>query len=407
MFSSRVRLFRLFGIPISLDLSWLIILALLTWMLATGLYAQAPATSHLSEAERWLLSLGTALAFFLCVVLHELGHALVARRMGMEINGITLFLFGGVAELRGEPPSARAEFWMAVAGPIVSAVLGVGLWFLAESGAEAGWPGPAVLFLVYLAIINLMVLVFNLIPAFPLDGGRILRSALWAAMGNLRRATRIAAMLGQGFAWFLIIYGILAIIYGPDLPLGGVWNGIWLILIGMFLNRAAQASYQQVIIKEVLRGEPVRRFMNPEPIVVPPSLDLHHWVDDYVYRYHRKTFPVASNGHLEGWISTGALSRIPRNEWDLHTVGEVMRHDVQEISIPPDVDALDALSKMQRTGASRLLVTEGDRLVGIVSLKDLLRFLHLKIELEGDNQDRPAPPATWPRGERRETPAAS
>ena len=154
-------------------------------------------------------------------------------------------------------------------------------------------------------------------------------------------------------------------------------------LIGLFLKHAAESGYQQVLIREALQGEPVRRFMNPEPVVVPPSLDLRHWVDDYVYRYHRKLFPVASNGHLEGVISTQALAQIPREEWPLHTIAEVMRHDLGPASISPDADALDALSRMQRTGMSRLLVTDGDRLVGIVSLKDLLRFLNQKIELEG------------------------
>jgi CBS domain-containing protein len=219
--------------------------------------------------------------------------------------------------------------------------------------------------------------VFNLIPAFPLDGGRVLRSILWGASGNLRRATRWAAGIGQGFAWLLIAFGIIQ--FFADNFIGGIWLG----LIGLFLKHAAESGYQQVLIREALQGEPVRRFMNPEPVVVPPSLDLRHWVDDYVYRYHRKLFPVASNGHLEGVISTQALAQIPREEWPLHTIAEVMRHDLGPASISPDADALEALSRMQRTGMSRLLVTDGDQLVGIVSLKDLLRFLNQKIELEG------------------------
>jgi predicted transcriptional regulator len=149
----------------------------------------------------------------------------------------------------------------------------------------------------------------------------------------------------------------------------------------MFLNRAAQSSYQQVLVRQALQGEPVRRFMNPDPIVVPPPLDLRHWVEDYVYRYHHKTFPVASNGHLEGFINTDVLAHIPRTEWDRHRVTEVMRHDLQPVSIAPDADALQALGKMQSAGVTSLLVTEGDHLSGIVSLKDLLRFLDDKIEL--------------------------
>jgi Zn-dependent protease/CBS domain-containing protein len=324
------------------------------------------------------MGLITALAFFGCILLHELGHAVVARSRGMPIRGITLFLFGGVAEIGDEPPSAATEFRMAIAGPVVSVILAAAFWFLARLGSTVGWPHPAVIILGYLAFINAVVLVFNMIPAFPLDGGRVLRSILWAATGSLRRATRWASLGGQIFAWLLIGWGIVLFFHFQD-PLGGIWSGV----IGLFLNRAAQSSYQQLLARQALHGEPVARFMNPQPIVVPPSLDLLHWVDDFVYRYHRKGFPVVSNGHLEGYVRTQALSNVPRGEWGQHKVSEVMRHDLRAMTISPNADALDALSKMQRTGVSRLLVTEGDRLVGIVSLKDLLRFLNLKLELEG------------------------
>ncbi len=155
----------------------------------------------------------------------------------------------------------------------------------------------------------------------------------------------------------------------------------------MFLNSAAQGSYQQVLIRQTLQGEPVRRFMNPEPIVVPPTLDLRRWVEDYVYRYHRKTFPVVEDGRLEGYIETQALNNIPQSEWGLHTVSEVMQRDLTPVAISPSTDAVDALARMQRGQVSRLLVTEGDHLVGIVSLKDLLNFLNLKLELEGSEQN--------------------
>jgi Zn-dependent protease len=389
MFGRRWCIFRLFGIPISVDASWLIILALITWSLAEGLFGRLTEMERrLPAAASWALGFMTAIAFFICVVLHEIGHSLVARAQGMPIRGITLFLFGGVAELEGEPPSARAEFWMAIAGPIVSAFLAGICWLVTRFGIDAGWPIQAVVVFSYLTFINLLVLGFNLIPAFPLDGGRVLRSILWGAMKNVRRATYVASFLGQAFAWLLITVAVLNFFYG-------YWaNGLWLGLIGLFLNNAAQASYQQILIRQALHGEPVRRFMNTEPIVVPRSLDLQHWVEDYVYRFHRKTFPVASNGRLEGFINTQALANYPRGEWDRHTVGEAMNPDLRDVSIPPDTDALDALGQMQRTGSSRLLVTEGDRLVGIVSLKDLLRFLNLKLELEGvpDGGNKPAPP---------------
>jgi len=301
----------------------------------------------------------------------------------MSIRGITLFLFGGVAELGDEPPSAATEFLMAIAGPVVSVILAGAFWLLAVVGYNSGWPHPLVIVLGYLGMINGLVLAFNLIPAFPLDGGRVLRSILWSVTGNMRRATYWASLSGQTFAWLLIAWGVMQFFTANWL--GGIWMG----MIGLFLNNAAQSGYQQVLVKQALQGEPVRRFMNPDPIVVPPSLDLLHWVEDFVYRHDRKTYPVVSNGHLEGYIETRMLTQIPRGEWDRHTVGEVMQHDLTALTIPPDADALDALGKMQRSGVSCLLVTLGDRLVGIISLSDLLRFLNLKLELEGMGESSP------------------
>jgi Zn-dependent protease len=390
MFGKRWQLFRLYGIPISVDASWLIILALVTLNMASVFPRfmeqffgeRAP---PLAPAAYWVMGLVAALAFFACILLHELGHATVARARGMDIRGITLFLFGGVAEIGDEPSSAWTEFLMAIAGPVVSLVLGVGFGVLAEVGYAGGWPPALVLVLGYLALINLTVLVFNLIPAFPLDGGRVLRSILWGATGDLRRATYWASLAGQAFAWLLIAWGVVRFFQG-DWP-GGVWSG----LIGLFLNRAAQSGYQQVLVRQAFQGEGLRRFMNPHPIAVPPSLDLRTWVEDYVYRYHRKLFPVASDGRLEGVITTQALAQVPRAEWERHTVGEVMQRDLGAFTIAPDADALDALTRMQRTGSSRLLVTEGDRLLGIVSLKDLLRFLNMKLELEGARANGPGP----------------
>jgi Zn-dependent protease/CBS domain-containing protein len=396
MFSTRWQLFRLRGIPINVDASWLIIVALLTWTLTNFFQEAVPG---LVLSSYWIMGLVTALAFFVCIVLHELGHALVAQRLGIPLRGITLFLFGGVAELEGEPASAGREFFMAIAGPIVSAVLAALFWLLSAMAAQADSGRQIVVMLQYLAWINLSVLVFNLVPAFPLDGGRVLRSILWGALGNLRRATYWASLLGQGFAWLLIALGVLQFFAG------NIVGGMWLGLIGLFLSNAAQGSYQQVLARQALQGEPVRRFMNPEPIVVPPSLDLQTWVEDYVYRYHHKTYPVTSNGHLEGVVSTGALAQYPRREWDRHTVAEAMRQDLQAISLTPDADALKALEQMQRTGSSRLLVTDNGRLVGIVSLKDLLRFLQLKLELESGDEDDSGDATIGRNADRRETPA--
>jgi Zn-dependent protease len=339
MFGSRWQLFRLGGIPIRLDASWLLILALLTWSLALGFRVQAP---DLGEGGAWLLGLAEALAFFVCIILHELGHALVARRNGIALQGITLFLFGGVAEMEGEPPSPGGEFLMAIAGPVVSAVLAIIFWLGGLAAIESSWP-VAALFLLNLARINLAVLVFNMVPAFPLDGGRVLRSILWAAMNNVRRATWWAALFGRGFAWVLMGLGVLTIMFVP----GGLVGGMWLILIGLFLSHAAMSSYQQVITRQVLQRVSVGRIMNHEPIVVAPSLNLYQWVEDYLYRYHHKVYPVGSDGLVDGVITTEALAHYPRSEWEHHTVAEAMRRDVTEICLPPDADAYQALEQMQ------------------------------------------------------------
>jgi len=396
MFGTRWQLFRLRGIPVSIDASWLLVVALLSWTLTDRFQEIVPG---LPVYGYWVMGLITALAFFSCIVLHELGHALVAQRIGIPMRGITLFLFGGVAEMEGEPASSGREFAMAIAGPLVSLVLAGLFGLLAVTGGQMDWPRQVEVILLYLAGINLTVLVFNLVPAFPLDGGRVFRSILWGVSGNLRKATYWAALLGQGFAWVLIGLGLLQF-FG-----GNFVGGIWLVLIGMFLSGAAQSSYRQVLTRQALRGEPISRFICTEPIVVPPSLDLRQWVEDYVYRHHHRTYPVASNGALEGVISTEALARFPRSEWDLHTVGEAMHRDFESITLRPGDDALRALEQMQRTGSTRLLVTDNGRLVGIVTLKDLLRFLELKLELEtSDEADRQSPTFP-PRLGRRETPA--
>ena len=405
MFGTRWQMFRLLGIPLSVDASWLIILALLTLSFASGfpalLHDYFPGAGPLTIYDYAIMGLITALAFFVCIVLHELGHALVGRSLGMPIRGITLFLFGGVSELGEEPSSAGTEFLMAIAGPAVSLVLAILFWVIAVAGFQGGWPHPVVLVLGYLAAINAVVLAFNLIPAFPLDGGRVLRSILWGVSGNVREATFWASLAGRAFAWFLMGVGIVEFFQGHWV--GGIWTG----LIGLFLNNAARSSYQQVLVRETLSGELVQHFMNPHPIVVDPALDLLHWVEDYVYRYHHRSFPVVSNERLQGIITTQVLNQISRDDWSKHTVGEVMSTNIETVSIPARTDALEALGKMQRTNSSRLLVTEGEHLLGIVSVKDLLRFLDLKLELDSTAPANKQPHFSSLGSERRETLAGS
>jgi Zn-dependent protease/CBS domain-containing protein len=376
MFGARFKVFTLAGFKVYVDLSWFIIALLVTWSLAEGVFRNAQVYPELVQQPgmRWAMGAAGALLFFLSIVLHEFGHAITARKFGLHIRGITLFIFGGVAELSDEPPNAKAEFWVAIAGPAVSVALGVmflGLAFLPL-------PLPIRAVTGYLGMINFVLVAFNLIPAFPLDGGRMLRAALWAARDNLRWATRITSRIGEFFGMGLIVLGVFVVFYTSNL-LGGIW---W-VLIGLFLRQAAQMSYQQLLLRRALEGETVSRFMKTHPITVPPNTTIAELVENYIYTHHHKLFPVASNGHLLGCVGTREVKNLPREQWGSRTVGEVIGGCSQENTISPEADAMEALAKMNRTGASRLLVVDrnGD-LVGIVTLKDLMRFMSLKVEME-------------------------
>lgn len=265
---------------------------------------------------------------------------------------------------------------MAIAGPLSSVVLVAVFWLLAQWGQAAGWPPQVYGVLGYLGWINAILVVFNLVPAFPLDGGRVARSIIWAWNKNFRAATRIVTAIGSAFGLLLTGLGILGFV------LGNFIGGIWWFMIGLFLRNAAQMSYQQVLMREALTGEPLRRFMNPDPITVSPSTSVQELVDDYIYRYHYKLYPVVSDGQLLGCVTLTQVKQVPREEWGLRRVSELMKQCDDNNAIDADADAIDALSRMSRGQVSRLMVVKDNKLVGVVSLKDLLRFLSLKMELE-------------------------
>jgi Zn-dependent protease len=374
MFGRRIKLFNLLGFEVRVDGSWLIIAGLIVWSLASGLFPYL--YPHLSTQTHWLMGAVGAVGLFLSIIFHEFCHSLVARRFAMPIKGITLFIFGGVAEMAEEPPTARAEFYMAVAGPL-SSILMAGVFYLFHlGGKQGGWPVPVNGVTGYLSWVNALLAGFNLVPAFPLDGGRILRSLLWWSKNNLRWATRISSQIGAGFGVFLIFLGVLQIFRGNFI------GGLWWSLIGMFLRGAAQMSYQQLLMRKALEGEPVSRFMNPRPVTVAPSLTVTELVEDYIYKYHFKMFPVVEGDRLLGYITTRQLKEVPREEWDRETVGHLATPCSPENTVSPDTDAIEALARMNQTGSSRLLVIDRGRLVGLVTLKDLLNFISLKVELE-------------------------
>jgi Zn-dependent protease len=374
MFGKRIKLFKLLGFEVNIDLSWIIIAVLITWSLAAGLFPYL--YPGLERETYWIMGVVGALGLFASIVAHEFCHSIVARKFGMPMKGITLFIFGGVAEMGDEPPTAKAEFSMAIVGPISSLVIAVIFYLIYRAGVSGGWDTPVNGVIYYIAYINAILAAFNLLPAFPLDGGRVLRSILWGTKGNLRWATRVSSSIGATFGIALIILGIFQFIYG------NVIGGVWMFLIGMFLRNAAQMSYQQLLVRKALEGEKVSRFMNTNPVAVQDSITVEQLVEDYIYKHHYKMFPVMSGDKLVGCITTRQVKEIPREAWSRETIREAASQCSPENTISPDTDAIKALAMMTQSGLSRMLVVENGRLVGIVTLKDLLDFFSLKVELE-------------------------
>jgi Zn-dependent protease/CBS domain-containing protein len=374
MFGRKRKLFNLMGFEVSLDPSWVILAILVAWSLSTGFFPFH--YEDLTVGTYWIMGILGAVGLFLSIVAHEFCHSLMARRSGLPMKGITLFIFGGVAEMGNEPPSAKDEFYIAVVGPLSSFAIAFLFFGFNRLGDATGLPIPLSAVFAYLAMINMMLGIFNLVPAFPLDGGRIFRAALWSWKGNLRWATRISSYIGSGFGLLLIFYGILQVLSGY------IIGGMWLFLIGMFIYSAAKMSYQQLLTRQALEGEPLKRFMNDNPVFVHPSLTIKQLVEDYVYRYHFKLFPVVDGEKLVGCISTRQIKEIPQEKWPHKHVGELARNCSSANTIQPDADAIEAISIMRRNGTSRLMVVEQNRLIGIIALKDMLEFLNLKVELD-------------------------
>jgi len=375
MFGKSVRLFKLLGFSVKIDISWLILALLITWSLAKGLFPTY--FENLPTATYWWMGVAGAIGLFFSIVFHELSHSLVARNYGIPIRGITLFIFGGVAEMHEEPQTPKSELLMAIAGPISSLVLGGVFYGVHLIGKHTMWGEPVHGVLIYLAIINLILAGFNMLPAFPLDGGRVLRSILWSWKDSLRWATRISSQIGSAFGVILIILGAI------NFFSGNVIGGVWWFLIGLFMRSASQMSYQQLIIRKALEGETIERFMKKNPVTVPPSLSLYELVENFIYKYHFKIFPVVKQAELLGCVKSKQLKEIPREEWKKQTVGDIVEKCSADNTIAVDTDAVKALSAMKRSSNSRIMVVDkNNKLAGILSLKDLMEFLSLKIELE-------------------------
>ncbi len=371
MFGRSIRLFTVFGFRVSVDASWIFIALLVTWTLAVGFF---PANFEgMNPPAYWMMGIAGALGLFGSIILHELSHSLVARRYGLNMRGITLFLFGGVAEMNEEPRNAKTEFMMAIAGPLMSLLL-AGVFYLAYRGAGPDAPLWLTGVLFYLSIINLVVAGFNLIPAFPLDGGRVFRAAIWGWTKDIGKATRAAAAGGSIFAFLLIGLGLLSVMQG------NLVGGGWWILIGWFIHAAARSSRRQLGLR-VLAGEPVRRFLHGTPITVPPGMLLDRLVDEYIFRYHEYLYPVVDGERFVGCVTVADVRAVPREEWPYRSVASIARPCSPEIMARPEEDALGALMRMQRSGTGRMPVVDHDELLGMLDARDLVAYVQTRSQL--------------------------
>lgn len=390
MVGRTIRLGRLFGIKINIDWSWLFIFLLVAWNLTTAFGSVHP------DWSLWLqiaTAVVAALLFFGSVLAHEMAHSLMAVAQGLPVRSITLFLFGGVSNIEREPPSPRAEFLIAIVGPLTSFVLGI--LFAVVSGVTM-WPvgdamenpqqmmaelGPLTTLLLWLGPINIILAVFNLVPGFPLDGGRILRSILWGFTGSLRQATRWASWVGQGIAWLMIVTGV-AMAFGANVPIfgTGLVSGLWLAFIGWFLNNAAIQSYRQVVVQDLLEDVLVQQIMRRDPPVVEPDRTISQLVHEGIMGTDDHAFPVVEGGQLVGIVCLHDIRGVSKERWQETTVREIMTPREKLVTVGPEEEADQALNTLQRSKVRQLPVAQNGNLVGLLRRRDVMRWLQLQAE---------------------------
>lgn len=366
----NIPLGKILGIPIGLDYSWFVVFGLLTWMLASSYYPGELGAR--SPQVYWFMGAVTAILLFLSVLLHELGHSVVALRYGLPVRSITLFLFGGVARIGAEPPNAIAEFLIAIAGPLVSLFLAATFYLVQPLAA-----GMATLLALakYLAYINLALVVFNLIPGYPLDGGRVFRAIIWKLTGSLRQATLVAAGVGRLFALLLIVVGVWQILGG------NVASGVWIAFIGWFLDSAASAQIQQVSFQSLLAGHTVGQAMSDHCPMVSADLTLQELVDEHILTSGQRCFLVRRGDQTVGLMTLHRIKEVPRAEWATTSTAQAMLTLAESQCIDPETELLAALQKMDRGGVNQLPVTREHHVVGMLSREDVITFLATLQEL--------------------------
>jgi Zn-dependent protease len=372
MLRGGISIGKAFGISLRLHYSWFFIFALVTWALAAGYFPSTYPTWILST--RIAAGLITSVLFFGSVLVHELMHSLVSQRQGIPVQSITLFIFGGVSQITSEPKQPKDEFRMAIVGPLSSLLLG-GIFF----GIYFGWRHVdtlAVQFITaiayWLGYINLVLGVFNLIPGFPLDGGRVLRALIWWRSRNLKSATRIASNIGRAVGFIFIFVGIWFIFTG------NWFNGIWLALIGWFLESAAVGSYQQLLLQDMLKGHVASEVMSRDCVVIPPETTIDHLVHENILTSGRHCFPVVSGSQIMGMMTLHNVKAVPRERWGTETVQEAMTPLDKLKSVRPDEELPSILRILTDDNISQVPVVEDNKIVGTVSRENLLNFINIR-----------------------------
>lgn len=364
---------RIKGIDVDINISWLLAFFIITTSLATGFFpVRYP---DWSPDIYWILGGTISLLLLLSIVVHELSHSLVALRMGIGVKKITLFIFGGIADLEREPDTPGKEFLVALAGPLMSMFLMVFFRILGILSDYLGAPEYFNVMFTYISSINLVLAIFNMFPAFPLDGGRVLRSAIWHFSGNLQKATKIASTIGQWFGYFLVFMGLTNIFYGY------VVNGVWILFIGFFIVQASQSSYQNTVVSDIFSKTTVGEFMTKEVVIIEPGITIGTAVEEYFFKYKYNIFPVGNRERVIGFVNIENIKKIPRDKWDWTRVGEAYSPIYDDMVVTPDRTVSEVMNKIFRNNLGRVLVMEDDELLGIVSRTDIMNHLRIYMQL--------------------------
>jgi len=388
----RVTLFRFFGFPVKGDASWLFLGILIVWSLSNKFYPVVHAVEGVPPGDQLyqMMAMATLAGILVSIIAHEVAHAVIAEYYHMPIESITLFIFGGVAEMKGEPSHPKGEFLMAIAGPIMSVLMGLFFWAAEQLYIMHVGEGPVSQVLKYLGNINMLIAAFNMAPAFPLDGGRALRAALWHYKKNMVEATRIASQLGAIFAYGLLGYAIYRITWYDDM-VTGLWSG----LLGYFVWGAGAYAVRQTESRSLLGQETVSRFMKSDIVSISPDMTIADFVDNYVYKHYQKIYPVVDKGQLSGLITLQSVLALDRAKWAWLHVASVMEPLTPDNTVQPSHNAADALALMQKKGKDSLLIAENGEFRGVIALRDLFAYLSISMKmspdrpLEASREDQP------------------